>query len=188
MSVRTRYDDVNLRGGGFIYVSADSGPLAYSNEFLRHGAWHLGKGGLLFKVLVHELGHVFGLPHMNESIVMHERFPERVLSPLSSDLDLTWPTFEGVRLDGVVDERCFSNMSTQPFLDFFEIPHGFRHNFCYQLKLDLKSNTGAVFYGSRHSSMILGGTISDLSIHSRALGGVNIWLPPEQIVFPAFPA
>lgn len=77
-AVRTDYDEVQLRAKGFIYVAADSGLKAYQGEHLRPRAWHEGKGGLLFRALVHELGHVFGLSHGTEG-VMSEYYTESLL-------------------------------------------------------------------------------------------------------------
>lgn len=66
VAIRTDYDPVTLRGKGFIYVSPDSGPLRFEGQNLAEAPWSMGDGGILHKVLVHELGHVFGLPHEAE--------------------------------------------------------------------------------------------------------------------------
>lgn len=80
VTVRTSFDAVNLRSQGFIYISADSGPLSLQGVDLVDRPWAQGEGGLLHKVLVHELGHVFGIPHsgMNNQL-MGAGFPEVIL-------------------------------------------------------------------------------------------------------------
>lgn len=77
-AVRTDYDEVNLKGRGFIYLTADKGPGQYKGDHLRLNAWHEGKSGLLFRAVVHELGHVFGLSHGGEGI-MAESYSESLL-------------------------------------------------------------------------------------------------------------
>ncbi|MFN7733487.1 MAG: hypothetical protein ACK5OB_16440 [Pirellula sp.] len=77
-AVRTDYDEVNLKGKGFVYITADKGSNQYEGDHLRPNAWHEGKSGLLFRAVVHELGHVFGLSHGGEGI-MAESYSESLL-------------------------------------------------------------------------------------------------------------
>lgn len=77
-AVRTDYDEVNLKGKGFIYITADKGANQYKGDHLRPNAWHEGKAGLLYRAIVHELGHVFGLSHGGEGI-MAESYSESLL-------------------------------------------------------------------------------------------------------------
>jgi hypothetical protein len=78
IAVRTNYDEVQLKGNGFIYISPDSGTNAYEGYGLSEKAWHLEEGGLLYRVLIHELGHIFGIPHMSTGI-MTENYPETIV-------------------------------------------------------------------------------------------------------------
>ena len=81
VSVRTEYDEVNLRGKGFIYVSPSFGPLAYNNKGMLKNAWAVDNGNLLFLTLVHELGHIYGLRHMGSyGELMSEGFVESLFS------------------------------------------------------------------------------------------------------------
>jgi hypothetical protein len=63
LSVRTSYDTRTMKGKGFVYVSPQSGPLAYNPSGVLANAWSTMGGKYLFLALVHELGHVFGLAH-----------------------------------------------------------------------------------------------------------------------------
>jgi hypothetical protein len=68
-AIRTSYDPVNLRGKGFIYFAADSGDLKFEGPDLVTKPWSMGTGGLIHAALKHELGHVFGIPHMGSSLM-----------------------------------------------------------------------------------------------------------------------
>lgn len=79
VAVRTSYDQSNLRGKGFVYISPEQGPLALSAAHLVDKPWSTFEGIRLFYVLVHEIGHIFGLGHNNSIQVMAEDYPERML-------------------------------------------------------------------------------------------------------------
>ncbi len=78
ITVRTDYDETNLRGRGFVYISSDFGPHRYSagNTNLVDRAWK--QTNLLRYALVHEIGHIHGFPHMGAGI-MSETFLEQIL-------------------------------------------------------------------------------------------------------------
>lgn len=79
ITVRTDYN-ADLKGKGFIYVASDFGPHSYHagiDTSLVTRAWE--HPNLLKYVLLHELGHVFGLPHTGSGL-MAETFLEQALS------------------------------------------------------------------------------------------------------------
>lgn len=89
-AVQTEYDEEQLRGKGFIYVAAEKGSLRpeaddLAEDFLSHHD-HI----VLDMTLVHELGHVFGVPHqMGTAFPMGESFCEQlVTTKFRSILDL----------------------------------------------------------------------------------------------------
>jgi hypothetical protein len=90
---RTSYDQANLRGAGFIYLSADSGPLAPADENIAKMPWALGNGGLIEKAIAHELGHVFGLGHearfgtSYHDQVMGEDYLQWMMHPFNAEMD-----------------------------------------------------------------------------------------------------
>lgn len=67
LAVRTDYDEVNLKGRGFVFVASDIGPRRFKGE--KGGIerpW--STEGLLYRVLLHEVGHVFGIPHVDNGV------------------------------------------------------------------------------------------------------------------------
>ena len=78
ITVRTDYDEVQLKGRGFMFISSDQGPNPYSNSGdLIEKAWQYPK--LLQYALMHEFGHVFGFPHIGGGL-MSEVFLEQTLN------------------------------------------------------------------------------------------------------------
>lgn len=81
ITVRTNYDEINLRGKGFVYISPSSGPLAYNSEGVAEDAWRIRNGQILYLTLVHEMGHIFGLQHSGSlGDLMSPGFVESILA------------------------------------------------------------------------------------------------------------
>jgi len=109
IAVRTDYDEVNLKAKGFIYFSPDSGPLRYLGEHLKDNAWHLGYGGYLKRLVIHELGHVFGISHTEDGRIMAEGYPEELIrKPLDNFPDI-WNT--GLSMEGFFKYKNSLNFS-----------------------------------------------------------------------------
>ncbi len=78
VTIRKSYDPVLLKGQGIIYISADKGSTAYLNSGqLEDQAWSSPE--LLKYALIHELGHVFGIPHVGAGL-MSEVFMDTLLN------------------------------------------------------------------------------------------------------------
>ena len=82
VALRTTYDDVSLRGQGFVYVAPQTGPLRPGSNLFADTPWSLCNQCLLEGVLRHELGHVFGLSHGGgrDIELMNEAFPATITS------------------------------------------------------------------------------------------------------------
>ncbi len=63
VTIREEYDKETMTGKGFVYISPESGPLKMDGENILPRPWSLKDGALLRLVLIHELGHLFGVQH-----------------------------------------------------------------------------------------------------------------------------
>ncbi|HPI39930.1 MAG TPA: hypothetical protein PLJ21_03950 [Pseudobdellovibrionaceae bacterium] len=95
ITVRTDYSPINLRGKGFIFISSDKGDHSFDNPgHLIERPWQHKK--LLTYALIHELGHVFGLPHTGGGI-MSEVFMDQLLHKKMSSYYLDNPIISFMR-------------------------------------------------------------------------------------------
>lgn len=78
ITVRTSYDRQNIRGKGYIYIAADIGPKRHPEFSKDFNPWDFAEGRFFYATVVHELGHVFGLPHLlTKHSIMGHTFVER---------------------------------------------------------------------------------------------------------------
>ena len=113
-AVRTDYDPVNLRGKGFVYVSPERGRLAPGLPGLIPERWSDEKG-LFEKVLIHEIGHVFGIKHLDRTIMDYE-YVESVVSIDKQFTKMVPPTMSFFSFTG--HERIIHCRDQEPRLTF----------------------------------------------------------------------
>jgi hypothetical protein len=126
VAIRTDYNEVGtlpLQGKGFIFVASDKGSNAYhggKDSTLTSQAWKNPR--LLKYVLLHELGHVFGMPHTGSGI-MSEAFLEQMLSTTLADAFINTP----IPSFFLVDDNfvtCQDHFSGNNGALFFDAPSG----------------------------------------------------------------
>ena len=80
-AVQTGYDEVNMRGQGFIYVAPEIGPLRPDDKNAAGKFWSEIEGIPFQGVVLHELGHVFGFSHhADHHMLMSQEFPQELVS------------------------------------------------------------------------------------------------------------
>jgi hypothetical protein len=83
LAMRTRYDNVNLRGSGFVFITPQTGPLRTRAVGFSSEAWSVCDGCLLLLALKHELGHVFGVSHAGDHETSHNLMAHHFLAEVT---------------------------------------------------------------------------------------------------------
>ncbi len=189
VAVRTEYDQVNLKGKGFIYISPESGPLKLKLDNVHQTIWHLAHGAILYPTLLHEIGHMFGVRHTsgNGSGLMDERYLEAIVQDRRADLWAeVWseiyrlhmePGFFKFRSETLPTAIC---QTPRPLImDFFEIDP---HLNCY--KASIQDSHLLVYSGSAIDKLELSGQADLESKDSpESEVAINIYVNPSQNIF-----
>ncbi len=132
VTIRKNYSVETLKGDGIIYISSDLGPHKYENPDgnLYEKAW--GRPKLLRFALIHELGHVFGIPHSGNSI-MSQIFLDQMLNKYLVDAFMDLPVdsflqpddnFESCTIDRKIKTFVFRMKSYEDCLKVKKINDG----------------------------------------------------------------
>lgn len=124
---RDEFDPKTARGKGFVWIAPDQGPLKYRGPAWRESRfWQpepINQTNPLKLVLLHELGHVFGLRHTDRQDVMHYKIPQGVVSTPQyfSYVDLKHYTVDNWR---IANEKMCSKMTGADDIvrEFMELP------------------------------------------------------------------
>ncbi len=182
VTIRKTYSLEQLRGSGTIYISADTGPDAYTNNGqMVESAW---KSPILLRyALIHELGHFFGVPHLGSGI-MSEVFMMVLLNKLMVKDFESVPPLSLLNPQGVF-EVCQIISKFNP--DFFQAP---KDASCLKFELlpDMKPkwkvsvrSEGSPPYSYRELGTLQAGAL-DQSPYSMK-PAVIVQLPDEQKVY-----
>lgn len=200
--VRTEYDEVLLRGKGFIYIASDQGENRYRDTHSIESPW--SKGYLLAHVLTHELGHLFGMPHAGSTTmnlnyvggnpdldlsIMSESYPEIILrDSLFGRRAMTSPPQETlflpqhlVRCNETGDPK-FSRIS----YDYFGISSEYQ---CIHMDADFRAPKGKMGIrftasktetGPRIDLGVLEGSDDPKLFQLQFTPWINLWITPQQ--------
>jgi hypothetical protein len=176
-AVRTSYNQQTMQGQGFIYVSPDHGPLKVTGAGIKDRFWEGTRGhNRLRQVLMHELGHVFGLPHLghNAGDLMHSGFAEGLIRSDASN-----PSFFDVRLFAWPKGRWIPAKIGETASPCFAPNHT-------ELKLQYRQFNDRIELGNKVGDNIE--TIASLRFDGAPIteltSPINLYLPIQQQVFP----
>lgn len=132
LAIRESYDRQSLEGRGYIYLSPTDGPLRLDLFDQVQDPWNENENFYLVEVIKHELGHVFGIPHMGGSgHLMNASYPEMMVtnagrksphyswvfsSPIEQRVD-----FVNCLLKGSVQDAFFDLSPTASYIGFKQL-------------------------------------------------------------------
>ncbi len=196
-AVETSYDEVNMRGAGFIYLAPESGPLRPDEPKADDHFWNASDNLVLKQVLIHELGHVLGLSHM-ENTIMAEDGPQMMInkefvSAVNKHPDL----FKEFVVDSVSDLFGYSNEALglifgtkygnkEIFGDSSELDHAIH---CDHVPAGDGLNINCSMYEVKQDEQgkwVRGAKIGRLNSNSTSVGAsrlITVKVPRSQTVF-----
>ncbi len=193
-AIRTSYDSVHLKGRGFVYLAPQTGPLKVNDDRLVPDPWSRDNNGRLLMVLIHELGHVFGIPHLSGSAVgfsgvatMSAGFPEWILNnklQIGIDPYRLPPFFQLDESQKVtIVDRCYDqdDQINHAARTFFDIPN---HWHC--IKASYQGGLLSLYASREYKDHreLIGTATLDAKGRYTIQDAITIWLPREQAVFP----
>lgn len=176
IAVRTSYDRVNLQGKGFIYLRGD--------REKSHLPWKSPK--MLSRLLIHELGHVFGIDHRKNS-VMEEDAPAQWF-------ETDYSAYDYAKVENLPPMFSYTEglhqCTVSVIAGYFAHENHDESNFdqeyfpCLELtKGDSNYSSWNVFVGKDKDSMsYVGKIVSERASAVWRASDANFYLPPEQNV------
>jgi hypothetical protein len=184
-AVRIEYDEVELRGRGFVYVASDVGPFRYDGgpDVIEKPWQH---EIFLYLTLMHELGHVFGLPHIGEHYsLMSAQFMEAILNKsVAQEMKNTpvtgRPVFAFFFFPANYYLHCPAGGFDAESQSYFGLPAGVK---CIHFAID-GPNRQIFMYTSRgYAPETYLGVIQGLDLEAQGSLGITVFLSEKQKVF-----
>ncbi|MBI4404240.1 MAG: hypothetical protein HY537_08770 [Deltaproteobacteria bacterium] len=186
VAVRTHYDTVNLRGKGFVFIGSDKGANRFAPSTQAEGSW--SKDIILYLAVLHELGHVFGIPHVGSRYSLMgaqilELFTSQMMAPylesVAVDFRAEYPFF--------IPGSDWKNMcmTSDKWTRFFKIRE---KRDCLWFHFDEAAEEISISAHSKGQSDLLSlGKLTSLELdfYSDFTSGVMMMLGPSQQVFPS---
>ncbi len=197
VSVRTDYDLAKLKGKGFIFFN--------KNEQFTQKPWTEKDGNRVLPVLIHEMGHVFGIQHNTDTYVMKENFPEDVINGGIDNFNSTenqFNNYSDIHLFTYHESKfnfmlCSIVGPIQPIpkpKPISALQKSVKNQFFGQNEKDKCSGQfieGQTFkfYSGERGSELLGEAqlrmqdLTDIANVFKSTELIHFWIPPEQKVF-----
>ena len=187
LTIRTQYNQATLKGRGFIYIASDIGPSKYDGgPKLVQAPWQYEM--YLYLALVHELGHVFGLPHSGEAYsLMSAQFVEfelnNALAPYLKNIDVkVSPYLPLFFFPSDYFVHCEKDGFSETANAYLGIPNGTQ---CLHFSVDRDKLLIYVLAGpTPQSAPKFIGTIDQLQLEAEVSTGIVLYLTDRQTVFP----
>ncbi len=179
---RESYDQVNLKGKGFIYVAPQSGSLRPKSDAMIEHPWDNVRHDTLLLTLIHELGHIYGLQDdhkVPDRELMSASFVENMTSrePFTASLESMAPL-------GTMAEFFYGTTLT---------PTRYKKELASFLGITTKNEITLQGEGDRVVLTSEEGVVGTLKLTKKHNGinvvnallsdKIRIWLPEEQKVF-----
>lgn len=178
ITIRPDYDKVQLRGKGYVFVASDFGPHPYGHgQVVATNLWQ--HEGVLYRVLVHETGHIFGVTH-TPGEPMGDDYPEQVLHHYSDfrEIGTISPFFRPT----TNYEFCGSDSNS---INLPGLPPGTQ---CVRLSFSKSFDSVQVSAKSISGASTTVGNFSARGTNTLILGfPLKIYFPKEQQVFDVMP-
>jgi len=186
VTIRKEYD--NLKGKGIIFISGDLGKNSYelASEQTVAQAWRYPK--LLKYVIIHELGHVFGVPHTGSGL-MSEVFLDQLLFRKIAALYVREPIMSFVKPASEVeicDSELFPQGSQSFIASYFKLDSA---NDCLRFQLHDSKDFFEILAKKKNDTQSLWTKIGQLNINKSEITdfslrpAVFLQLPANQTVF-----
>lgn len=198
-TIRTDYNNRDLLGKGFIYISPEDGPLALNSTESVKKPWSRRNSAALRVVFMHELGHMYGLQHFQttNSIdrldLMHPSLPraalginsqakQKGLTPQNISDAIIRRNFSGFFRFLTEGQSKVCGSEANKFNKFFDWPQSsdctllkWNHDQVHFFALDTEKNRTLQIYSSKVRK-----------IHWKSFSETLLKIGPEQRVFPVF--
>lgn len=198
IAFRTNYKLENMKGRGFVYLAPTKGTLKPNNSDMMDDAWSQHNSLALKLVLIHELGHVFGIAH-TPNTVMDTLLPEMLITrDFLTKIDLEFAAYmteyyslsrlfgykETLDIEGCGDKNPIRDA------EVFELGPRSHDTSCGRVVLSMGTENPYlnIYYAESGNltqmKLIASATLPNLDTRSQA--ALSIFLPPEQKVFRKF--
>ncbi len=128
-----QYDPIAEESRGFVWLAADQGLKKYRGPQEQDRFWQ--EPASLYNILVHELGHVFGVQHIPKTL-MDESFP---VNAIAKGMKIRASGFEMMlnNITALTDKICGKAMAEEAVGEIWKLQQMAGRKICVQMRHDL---------------------------------------------------